>query len=178
MPKPAPPLRVARPSHRSLPHRPTQALPGTAPSALPQLARAHSKAVATGPVSPPRGPYCSRTAIRPRRAVLAPARASLRPPLEARPSTCGSEGRGFEPRRSPSSIRIGKPKKRGLPQRARWGRGPPCTTARATIGTDVLLLICCRGIGLLTIRYIHPSTLHMALVLARGGLRSGFQRLL
>ena len=59
-----------------------------------------------------RGPYCSRAAIRPRRGILRPARPPLGPPPEPRPPTCGSEGRGFELRRSPSKFRIGKPKTR------------------------------------------------------------------
>src|SRR5215208_7112550 len=55
--------------------------------------------------SPPHGPCCSRTAIRPHRVILVPTRASLRPPLKTRPPTCGSrEGRGFEPRRSPHDL--------------------------------------------------------------------------
>jgi hypothetical protein len=67
--------------------------------------------------SPPRGPHgpcCSRTAIRPHRVILVPTRASLRPPLKPRPPTCGSrEGRGFEPRRSPSHLQV----KRGRGER-------------------------------------------------------------
>jgi|SRR5215203_5480019 len=52
----------------------------------------------------PRRLYCNRIAIC-RRDILLATRASLRPPLELRPPTCGSRGgRGFEPRRSPFSF--------------------------------------------------------------------------
>jgi len=60
--------------------------------------------VASADIPPPRGrgPHCSRTAMRPRKDIHTLARASLRLLLKPRPSICGSVGRGFEPRRSPS----------------------------------------------------------------------------
>ena len=50
----------------------------------------------------PHGSQCNRTAIRPHQDPPTLPRAPSRPSLEPRSPTCGSEGRGFEPRRSPS----------------------------------------------------------------------------
>jgi hypothetical protein len=48
----------------------------------------------------------ARGFIRPHPPILAPVRAPSRPPLEPRPPTCGSVGRGFEPSRLRFDLQV------------------------------------------------------------------------
>jgi hypothetical protein len=64
-----------------------------------------------------------------------------------------------------------KAEKAGAAATCEVGEGPPYTTTHARPARRTSF--CCRGIDLLTIRYIHLPTLHVAPVRARGGLRRG-----